>query len=88
VLSGFELSDRPPRQGRAVRQVTAELADLFCPDLVPGQRYDVASIVVLIPTRADLPPMALRMSGLPASVPTEQIESWVHSLKGAADAGA
>lgn len=81
VLSAFELSDRLPRQERAVRQVTAELADLFCPDLVPGQRYDLASIVVLIPTSADLPAMALRMAGLPGSVPTGEIESWIHSLQ-------
>ncbi len=85
ALSEFEQSDRLPRHERTVREVTAELADLFCPDLVPGERYDPASIVVLIPTMGDLPPMALRMTGLPLSVPTEQIESWVHSLKRVAE---
>lgn len=61
--------------------MTAELADIFCPDLVPGRRYDLVSIVVLIPTPADLPPMALRMTGLPASASTEQVESWIDGLK-------
>lgn len=88
ALSEFEKSDRLPRHERAVQLVTAELADLFCPDLVPGERYDVASIVVLIPTTADVPPMALRMTGIPGSAPTTQIEAWVTRLKEVAAAAA
>jgi flavin reductase (DIM6/NTAB) family NADH-FMN oxidoreductase RutF len=80
ALSAFELSHLP-RQERAVQQATSELADHFCPDLLPGHRYDLASIVVPIPTRADLPPMAIRMTGLPGSLPTEQIESLTDGLK-------
>jgi flavin reductase (DIM6/NTAB) family NADH-FMN oxidoreductase RutF len=81
ALSAFEQSERLPRQERAVQQATAELAELFCPDLVPGRSYDLASIVVLIPTKADLPPMALRMTGLPGSSPTAQVEAWIDGLK-------
>jgi flavin reductase (DIM6/NTAB) family NADH-FMN oxidoreductase RutF len=81
VLSAFEESDRLPRQERAVQQATSELADLFCPDLLPGQRYDLASIVVPISTRAELPPMAIRITGLPSSLPTRQIEAVIHQLK-------
>lgn len=80
ALSEFEQSDRLPRHGRAVQQATAELADLFCPDLVPGERYDVASIVVLVPAVAGRPPMALRMTGLPVDAPTDLIEAWVDGL--------
>ncbi|MER7983582.1 flavin reductase family protein [Streptomyces sp. NPDC095817] len=81
ALSAFELSDRLPRQERAVQQATVELAEVFCPDLVPGRYYDLASIVVLIPTKADLPPMAIRMTGLPGSAPTAQVEAWIDGLK-------
>jgi flavin reductase (DIM6/NTAB) family NADH-FMN oxidoreductase RutF len=81
VLTEFEQSDRLPRQERVVRQVTSELGDLFCPDLVPGERYDLAYIVVGVPTPAGQPPMALRMTGLPPFVPAEQIESWIDRLK-------
>jgi len=81
VLAAFEQSDRLPRQERDVRQATSDLADLFCPDVVAGRRYDLASIVVLVPTMGDLPPMALRMTGMPKSVPTELVESWIHGLK-------
>ncbi len=88
ALSAFEQSDRLPRHERAVRQATSELAGLFCPDLKAGERYDLASIVVLMPTSADLPQMALRMTGLPGAVSTEQIETWVDRLKQVADAAA
>ena len=81
VLSAFELSGGLPRHERVVAQVTSELGDLFCPDLVPGRRYNLASIVVLIPTPSDAPPLALRMTGLPTSASTEQIEVWIDGLK-------
>ncbi len=86
VLDAFEASDRLPRQERVVRAATSELADLFCPDLQPGQRYDLANIVVPLPTGPDQSPMALRMSGLPPSASTEQIESWIDRLKQVAGA--
>lgn len=88
ALSAFELSDRLPQQERAVQQVTAELADLFCPDLLPGECYDIASIVVPVGTEADLPAMAIRLTSLPASALTEQIDSWVCRLKRVAAAAA
>lgn len=88
VLSAFESSGGLPRHQRVVQQVTSELADLFCPDLLPGQRYDLASIVVRVPTTADQPPIALRMTGLPTAVPTEQIETWTDRLKQVAAAAA
>ncbi len=88
VLSAFEQSGGLPRHERVVRQVTSELAELFCPDLAPGERYDLASIVVLVATKPDLPPIALRMSGLPRAASTEQIETWIYALKGVAAAAA
>ena len=81
ALSASELSHRLPRQERAVQQATSELADHFSPDLLPGHQYDLASIVAPIPTKAGLPAMAIRMSGLPASLGTEQIECWARRLK-------
>jgi flavin reductase (DIM6/NTAB) family NADH-FMN oxidoreductase RutF len=81
LLAAFELSGRLPRQERAVLQATSELADFFFTDLIPGERYDLANVVVLLPTKEGLPPMALRMTGLPKAAPTEQIESWIERLK-------
>lgn len=86
ALSAFEQSDHLPRQEHAVRQVTSELADLFCPELVPGRRYDLASIVVPVPTEEGQPLMALRMTGLPEDSPTDQIDQWIHGLQRVASA--
>ena len=81
VLSEFEQSGGMPRHDRAVREVTSELAELFSPELQPGEQYDLASIVVRIPTKAGLPGMALRMTGLPQTASTEQIELWITALR-------
>lgn len=86
VLSAFELSDRLPRHERAMRKATSELAEHFTPDLVSGHTYDLATIVVLLRPKQGLPSMALRMTGLPQDAPTEQIESWITSLKRIAQA--
>ncbi len=65
------------------------LAELFCPDLLPGEVYDLASIVAPVPGDPELPLMAIRIAGMPDSAPSEQVESWVRSLKRvAAAAGA
>ncbi len=81
ILTEFELSDRLPRREREVLAVTSELADFFFTDLVPGERYDLANVVVLVATKDGLPPMALRITGLPRSVDTAQVETWIAALK-------
>lgn len=64
-----------------MKQVIAELVAFYDPDLLPGERYDVALIVVPIAVPPGYPPIAIRMAGLSSSVPSEQIETWVQSLK-------
>lgn len=86
ALSAFELSDRLPRQERVVQEATSALVDLYCPDLVPGQHYDIESIVVRMPTPADAPPMGIRLTGLPRAASTEQVDLWVAGLKRVATA--
>ena len=81
LLSAFELSDRLPRQERVVRQVISEMVELYEPDLVSGKRYDVASILVPVAASADYPPIVIRMAGLPSSASSDQIETWIQSLK-------
>ena len=89
ALTAFELSDRLPRHERVLRQATADLAERFCPDLMPGELYCLASIVVPVPTRSDLRPMAIRMTSLPTPIPKDRIEFLVQRLKRvAANAGA
>lgn len=84
VLSAFERSDGLPQQERVVRQVTSELADFFGPDIEPGERYDLANIVMLIETGPGLPPMALRITGLPSGATSQQIETWLATVRSVA----
>ncbi len=81
ALSAFEQSDRLPRQQRVVQQATSDMADTFFTDLVAGEYYDLANIVVLCTPKEGRPPMALRMTGLPTGASTEQIESWIDTMK-------
>lgn len=84
VLTAFELSGRAPRNERVVQDVTSELADFFFADLVAGEHYDLANIVVLVRTGPGIPPMALRMTGLPPTASVEQIDTWIHALENVA----
>lgn len=84
VLSAFERSDGLPQQERVVRRVTSELADFFGPDIEPGERYDLANIVMLIETGPGLPPMALRITGLPAQATSQKIETWLAAVRSVA----
>ncbi len=81
ALAAFEASDRLPRHERAVTAATTELADLFCPDLDSGERYDLANVVVPLPTAQGQPFMALRMTGLPGAASTKQIHDWIDRLR-------
>lgn len=86
LLSAFEQSDRLPRQERAVRQATSELAAHFTPELVPGRTYDLTTVVVLLETGPDLPPMALRMTGMSPGASATQVQTWIHRLQQVASA--
>jgi len=81
AVSAFELSDRLPRHQRAVRQVTAELLDLYDPDLVPGQHYDVESIVVPVHIPAEYPRIAVRLTGFSGPVSAERIQAMARGLE-------
>ena len=80
-MTAFEMSDRLPRQKRVVQTVTADLAHLYEPALVPGELYELESIVVPVERIPGYPPVAVRMTGFPESVPLHQVQAWVDALK-------
>jgi flavin reductase (DIM6/NTAB) family NADH-FMN oxidoreductase RutF len=88
LLAAFEQSERLPRQERVVRQASSDLTEHFTPDLVPGQEYDIATVVVLLPPVPGRPSLAIRMTGLPQDASTDQIEAWIAGLKRVAEAAA
>lgn len=81
VVSAFEESDRLPRQEREVQAVSSELAELYEPEVVPGQPYDLESIVVPVDPIPDYPTVALRMSGFARSLDSAAIEAAVGALQ-------
>ena len=94
VVSEFERSDRLPRHASAVAQATTELGAYYCPELVPGEHYNVTSIVVPIPSASPFgsgpPPMAVRFTGFPSAAPGEHITEWLRlaqQVAGAAPMG-
>lgn len=80
AVSAFELNERLPRDERSVRQVTAELLDLYDPELVAGQEYDVESIVVPVFTPPEYPRIAVRLTGFAGMVSAEDIQAMVDGL--------
>ncbi|MCO4252147.1 flavin reductase [Pseudarthrobacter raffinosi] len=81
VVTAFEMSDRLPRQRGIVQQATAELADLYEPDLVKGKQYEIESIVVPVKAIPGHPQIAIRMTGIAGSVSSEQVEIWIEALQ-------
>ncbi|MGW1023906.1 flavin reductase [Streptomyces sp. NPDC002577] len=86
LLADYSSSERLPLHERRFKQMIAETADLYEPDLDPGKTYDVHSIVVPVLGPEGAPQIALRMSGLPSGATAEQIQLWIDSLTRAAAA--
>ncbi|GGF15648.1 flavin reductase family protein [Subtercola lobariae] len=81
ALSEFELSDRLPRHEREVRRATSELGAFLGSELVPGQTYDLASIVVPVPATPDQPTLTLRMTGMHPGASTDEVHTWISRLQ-------
>ena len=74
------MSDRLPRHERKLQAISAELVDLYEPDLVPGESYEIESIVVPVEKIPGYPPVALRLSGFDGPVSAQQVDDWVEAL--------
>ena len=77
ILSEFELRPPSPSRTRGARGDLGARQSFFT-GLV-GERYDLANIVVLS-RRAGVPPMALRVTGLPPAM-TVQVETRIAALE-------
>jgi DNA-binding IclR family transcriptional regulator len=88
LMSDYSSTDRLPKHERLMKQMIADTAALYEPDLDPDETYHLHSIVVPVPGPVDTPPIAMRMSGLPAGATTGQVQEWVEALSGAASSAA
>ncbi len=88
LMSDYSSTDRLPQHERLMKQMIADTAALYEPDLDPHGTYHLHSIVVPVPGPVDTPPIAMRMSGLPAGATPGQIQDWVDALSRAASSAA
>jgi len=77
-----------PEHVRRFKQLIADTAQLYEPEIVDGGTYSLHSIVVPVPTPAGMPPIALRMANLPADTPAAVVRRWVEDLQATAAAAA
>ncbi|HEV7197093.1 MAG TPA: hypothetical protein VGN19_14250, partial [Pedococcus sp.] len=88
LMTDYSSSERLPEHERQMHKMIADTAALYEPDLEEGQGYDLHSIVVPVPGPQGQPPIAMRMSGLPAGATREQAQVWVTALRQAASTAA
>ena len=77
-----------PEHVRRFRQLIADTAQLYEPEIVDGERYSLHSIVVPVPTPADAPPIALRMANMSPDADAELVRRWIADLQATARAAA
>lgn len=88
LMSDYSSTDRLPQHERLMKQMISDTAALYEPDLDPHGTYHLHSIVVPVPGPVDTPPIAMRMSGLPAGATPGQVQDWVDALSRAASSAA
>jgi flavin reductase (DIM6/NTAB) family NADH-FMN oxidoreductase RutF len=85
TVQNYSSADRLPEHERQFKQLIAETARLYEPDLDPEGRYDVHSILVPVEGPMQQVQIALRLSNLPAGATGREVEAWVERLREAAD---
>lgn len=88
LMADYSSAERLPQHERRIKQMIADTAGLYEPDLKPGATYELHSIVVPVPGPTGAPPIALRLAGLPAGASVDQVRVWVDGLRRAASSAA
>ena len=70
-----------PEHGRRLRRLIADTAQLYEPDIEADGSYSLHSIVVPVPTPDGMPPIALRMAGLPPHADAASVRRWITDLR-------
>lgn len=88
LMTDYSSAERLPSHERRIKAMIADTAGLYEPDIKPGETYDLHSIVVPVPGPPGMPPIAMRMAGLPAQATAERVQLWIDSLTRAATSAA
>jgi DNA-binding IclR family transcriptional regulator len=84
-LRTYSAADVTPQQARRIEQRIADAAPSYEPvDLVPGRRYDVASIVAPVFGPGGGVQLVLRICQLPAQADATEVLAWIDALTEAA----
>lgn len=90
LMNDYSGSDVMPVHERRLRQMIRESTGLYEPELIDGQRYDLHSVILPVPSGTGQTKLAVRLSGLPQGVTRAEVERWVSGLQraigGATDA--
>lgn len=80
-LEDYSGTDVLPEHDRRVREMISASADLYEPDLVEGETYDLHSVIVPVPTDGARTRMVIRLSRLPKGVDAAQVKEWATALE-------
>lgn len=81
----YASGNRLPHQERQLRTDLARAIAAYEPEIVPGESYDVHSVVVAVPSSSGLPRMALRLGHLPERLEGARLLDWIERVKAIAD---
>lgn len=84
VMNDYSGAQVLPEHERRMKQMIAETAALYEPDIEPGRSYNLHSIVVPVPDPHGSTRIALRMSKLPQGATGEQVQGWIDGLRAVA----
>ena len=81
IVDDYSSPNGLPEHTRRFKQLIAETARLYEPDIVDGEFYSLHSIVVPVPLGVDVPPIALRMAGLRPHATASLVLQWIGDLQ-------
>jgi hypothetical protein len=81
VVDDYSSPHGLPEHTRRFKQLIADTARLYEPDIVDGASYSLHSIVVPVPLGAGAPPIAFRMAGLRPHTDASVVRQWTADLQ-------
>lgn len=85
VVDAYSSPHGLPEHTRRFKQLIADTARLYEPDIVDGESYSLHSIVVAVPLGAGAPPIAFRMAGLRPHTDAAVVREWTADLQQTAE---